>query len=181
MKLYTGQGDDGTTSLGSGARVSKNDLRVGAYGEVDEANAVIGLAIAWSRDAEAVVKLRQVQSELLTLGSQLAHPEGGDVPGAIGEQHCARIEEWIDAATEELPPVKSFVLPGGAETAAGLHYARTVCRRAERAVAALAERESVSRFVLVYLNRLSDYLFALARQANHRAGVHDMIWMAPEG
>ena len=180
MKLYTGKGDDGTTGTCGGPRVRKDDLRIAACGEVDETNAVISLGIAWARDTEAVVKLRHVQSDLFTLGSELATPGGKEGAQAIGEQQCARIEEWIDAATDELPPLKNFILPGGTETAAGLHFARTVCRRAERAVVALAQQEAVSSPVLVYLNRLSDFLFALARLANYRAGVHDIPWIAPK-
>jgi cob(I)alamin adenosyltransferase len=179
MRLYTKQGDDGSTGLIGGTRVHKNDPRVDAYGEVDETNAAIGVVIAGCRDDEMVASLRQIQSEMFILGSQLAAAAEGDAPVRIQEEHVAQLERWIDAASAESPPLRNFVLPGGSPTAAALHLARTVCRRAERAVVTLAQQQPVSPTVVIYLNRLSDLLFAWARLANHRAGVPDIPWIAP--
>ncbi|MHC4697564.1 MAG: cob(I)yrinic acid a,c-diamide adenosyltransferase [Planctomycetota bacterium] len=180
MKLYTKGGDDGTTGLFGGRRVRKSDLRVRACGEVDETNAAVGVAIAHCRDDELVANLRRIQSDLFALGAQLATPGGGNADTTIDDAHIGLLERWIDAACDEVPDLQSFVLPGGSETGADLHLARTVCRRAERTVAALAEKESIERAALVYLNRLSDLMFALARQANHRAGLSDIPWPAPK-
>ncbi len=180
MKLYTKGGDDGTTSLAGGARVSKTDLRIQAGGEVDETNAAIGVAIARCSDDELVARLRVVQDDLFVLGARLAtaHRNKGEMN--IDATHIDRLEHWIDTACDEAPTLRSFVLPGGSETAAALHLARVVCRRAERTAVALAQNEPVERMDLVYLNRLSDLLFAFARQANHRAGVRDIPWPTPE-
>ena len=180
MKLYTKQGDDGHTGLFGGGRVPKNDARVCAYGEVDECNSAIGVVIAKGADVEMVTMLRQVQSELFTLGAELA-AAGGRSPGVkIGDAHVAQLERWIDTADKEMPPLKNFVLPGGTETAAALHLARTVCRRAERTTVALSLQQTVRPAVIIYLNRLSDLLFALARLANHQTGVADIPWIAPK-
>ena len=176
MKLYTKGGDDGTTSLFGGRRVPKDHPRVAAYGEVDELNAVIGLVISTCNDKEMVAQLRQVQSDLFVVGAELATPDGMHANPAIGEGHVLQIEQWIDKATEEVTPLKTFVLPGGCPTGAGLHLARTTCRRAERAVNTLGREERLNKWVAIYLNRLSDLLFALARAANHRAGVPDVPW-----
>lgn len=181
MKLYTKRGDDGTTGLIGNVRVSKSDLRVAAYGDVDEANAVIGLALSGCSDADTAAPLRRIQSELFTLGAELATPDGQTPAQAITEAQAVQLERWIDEATTETAPLKNFVLPGGCELASRLHLARTVCRRAERTAVALAERESVSRSAITYLNRLSDLLFALARRANHRAGVADIPWLPSGG
>ena len=180
MKLYTKGGDDGTTELMGGTRVPKSDLRVAACGGVDETGAAIGMVVARCNDDEVSAILRRIQSDLFVLGAQLATPAGGRPKIEIADTHIARLERWIDAACDEVPPPKGFALPGGSETAAGLHLARTVCRRAERAAVAAAGQESVGRSALVYLNRLSDLLFALACQANHRAGVPETPWTAPE-
>ena len=180
MKLYTRTGDGGETSLIGGARVTKHHLRVRAYGDVDETNAAIGLAVASCGDAAMGAILREVQSTLFTLGAELANP-GDRVPTpAIASAHIERQERWIDDASGQVSPLEGFALPGGSETAARLHVARTVCRRAERTVVELAQTERVAKLVLVYLNRLSDLLFALARLANHRQGVADIPWDAPQ-
>jgi len=181
MKLYTKGGDDGITALLDGTRVPKNHPRVVAYGEVDETNAAIGAVTATCDDEETVAMLRRIQSELFILGAELATPEGGKADRKIGNVHVTRIEKWIDEACEEVPPLKDFVLPGGTATAAGLHLARTTCRRAERAVVSLKRQEPVGESALIYLNRLGDLLFALARRANHRAGIADVIWVPPDG
>ena len=190
MKIYTRTGDDGSTGLFGGGRVSKSSLRVEAYGTVDEANATIGRARVWLRTWAGSVSpaqeidavLAPIQSELFTLGAELATPADKDAKLAlkmavIGDEDCARLERAIDAAEEGLAPLKSFVLPGGTAAAAELHVARCVVRRAERLVVALAAEETVRRPLVVYLNRLSDLLFTLARRANHLAGEADVPWI----
>jgi cob(I)alamin adenosyltransferase len=180
MKLYTKTGDDGTTGLFGGGRVKKASERVEAYGSVDETNAVIGVARATRLPAEIDAVLAHVQEDLFTLGAELAC-----VPGREGklnmrlldEEDIRRLEAAIDVADAACPPLKSFVLPGGTPQAAALHLARTVCRRAERAVLSINDAP-VRREPLVYLNRLSDLLFALARRANGIAGVPDVPWSA---
>lgn len=178
MKLYTKTGDDGTTGLFGGGRVKKASLRVEAYGTVDELNATIGVARATRLEAQTDDVLAAVQVDLFTLGAELACVPGKEekmsmklLEGADAE----RLEHAIDAAEEGLPPLKSFVLPGGSAQAAALHLARTVCRRAERRVIAMDETPARSEIV-VYLNRLSDLLFVLARRANHVNGVEDVPW-----
>ena len=179
MKLYTKVGDDGLTALYGGARVSKDDPRVCAYGEVDEANAAIGMAMAAGTDEETAAALRCIQSDLFVLGGELASPSGKSSGVSIDEHKITRLEHWIDEASAEVPPLQQFVLPGGTATAAALHLARTICRRAERAVVCLARQQDVSAMNIIYMNRLSDLLFVLARRANHRAGVADVPWVAP--
>lgn len=180
MKLYTRHGDNGHTALFGGAHVPKSDPRVCAYGEVDECNAAIGVIIAQCAEDEIVDMLRQIQSELFTLGAELATAEGHTAGPGIDDAHIAQLEHWIDAASQKVSPLRNFVLPGGTETAAALHVARTVCRRAERATVALSVQQSVRPAVVIYLNRLSDLLFALARLANHKTGVADIPWIAPK-
>ncbi len=179
MKLYTKRGDDGTTGLVGGGRVSKGDLRVTAYGEVDECNAAVGAVLAACRDEGITTVLQRIQSELFTLGSELATPEGQTPVVTMGDAHVARLEACIDEAEREVAPLKHFVLPGGSEVASRLHLARAVCRRAERAAVTLSQQQSVRSHSLVYLNRLSDLLFVLARLGNHREGVVETPWMRP--
>ena len=177
MKLYTKRGDDGHTDLIGGARVSKNHLRVGAYGAVDELNATIGLALADCEIDGVNAGLITVQSRLFDLGADLATPPSMKAPpGRINADHVAELESQIDAASEQLAPLRHFIIPGGTILAARLHIARTVCRRAERGVVALAEHEAVDTLATVYLNRLADLLFALARLANAQAGFPDVPW-----
>lgn len=176
MKLYTRTGDSGQTGLIGGQRVSKADDRVACYGEVDELNAAIGLAAAACTDADALAELRTVQSELFILGVQLATGPGRQPSHQISDAEIKRLEESIDAKMGALPALQNFVLPGGCELAARLHLARTVCRRAERAVVDLAG--TLDPRAAVYLNRLSDWLFAAALSANARAGVPDIPWIA---
>jgi cob(I)alamin adenosyltransferase len=178
MKLYTKRGDDGCTDLFGGTRVPKDDVRVWAYGEVDETNAAIGVSLSSLKDAEVSAILRQVQSELFVLGAELATPAGRESAVAIGDAEILRLEQSIDHATAEVAPLRNFILPGGNAGAAALHLARTVCRRAERAVVSLAGREPVRPAVIIYLNRLSDLLFALARLMNHRTGAADVPWVS---
>jgi cob(I)alamin adenosyltransferase len=178
MKLYTKTGDDGTTGLFGGGRVRKDSARVEAYGTVDEANATIGVARATPLEAVIDEVLARVQEDLFTLGAELACVPGkegklGMTP--IGADDISRLEKAIDDADAACEPLKSFVLPGGSPQAAALHVARTVARRAERAVLAM-EDAPVRGELVVYLNRLSDLLFALARRANLIAGVPDVPW-----
>ena len=179
MKIYTKTGDDGTTGLFGGARVKKASLRVEAYGTVDELNATIGLARASRLDADAEAVLARVQVDLFTLGAELACVPGKEaklnMPLLSGED-AERLEKAIDHAESFVPPLKYFVLPGGSAQAAALHLARTVCRRAERAVLALDDAEPRGELV-IYLNRLSDLLFVLARRANVEAKVEDVPWV----
>lgn len=177
MKLYTKRGDDGHTELIGGERVSKNHLRVCAYGAVDELNATIGLALA-DCDIDAINKgLITIQCRLFDLGADLATPSSAKASSSrLKADHVSEIESQIDAATDQLEPLRNFILPGGTALAARLHIARTVCRRAERQVVALAEHESVAPIATIYLNRLADLLFALARLANAKAGVADVPW-----
>ncbi len=179
MNLYTKTGDDGTTGLYGGQRVSKDDLRVASYGEVDELNAVIGLAMTHVSDDELADILKQLQSDLFSLGGELATPPGGHLSVSIGASHITRLESWLDRACAETPKLRTFILPGGSPLAATLHVARGVSRRAERSVVSLSRESSLSPHVVIYLNRLSDLLFALARLANHRSGVADIPWIAP--
>jgi cob(I)alamin adenosyltransferase len=182
MKIYTRKGDKGETSLFGGRRVSKDELRVEAYGTVDELNSALGLAVAKLPKAMEDWRdpLVTVQSDLFTLGAMLATPQTGAAkPEHIPELAEARVEaleDWIDKLDEELTPLKAFVLPGGSESAAMLHLARSVCRRGERRVVALEKQEEVQPRIIKYLNRLSDFLFTLARAANARQGVADVEW-----
>jgi cob(I)alamin adenosyltransferase len=175
-RISTRGGDQGETSLGDGSRVKKQSLRVEAYGTVDEANAAIGLARLHAT-GEMLETLARIQHDLFDLGADLCTPDGGQ----HGQQalriipaQTDRLEREIDAMNADLPPLDSFILPGGTPLAAALHLARTVTRRAERLVAALAETETVNPDALKYLNRLSDHLFVLSRAANRPAG--DILW-----
>ena len=176
-RIYTRGGDAGETSLGDGARVAKHDLRVEAFGTVDEAKASIGLArLATPPEADAM--LARIQNDLFDLGADLCTPEDGRRDaGALRIQasQVERLEREIDALNAELKPLDSFVLPGGTPCAAHLHLARTITRRAERLVAALAARETVNGEALKYLNRLSDHLFVLSRHINDK-GAGDVLW-----
>jgi cob(I)alamin adenosyltransferase len=175
-RIYTRGGDGGETSLGDGSRVEKHDLRVEAYGTVDEANAAIGLARLHA-DAESDAMLARIQNDLFDLGADLCTPQQeGETPALrIAASQVARLEREIDAMNAGLKPLDSFVLPGGTACAAHLHLARTVVRRAERLVAALARREPLNPEALKYLNRLSDHLFVLSRQVNDK-GARDVLW-----
>jgi cob(I)alamin adenosyltransferase len=176
-RIYTRGGDAGETSLGDGTRVAKHDLRVEAYGTVDEANAAIGLA-RLAAPAEVDAMLARIQNDLFDLGADLCTPEDGrKAAGALRIQasQVARLEREIDTRNAALKPLDSFILPGGSACAAHLHLARTVTRRAERIVAALAARETVNPEALKYLNRLSDHLFVLGRHLNDD-GARDVLW-----
>ncbi|MEM6258110.1 MAG: cob(I)yrinic acid a,c-diamide adenosyltransferase [Planctomycetota bacterium] len=177
MKLYTKRGDDGQTDLIGGERVSKNHLRVLAYGAVDELNATIGLALADCHIDAITSGLITVQCRLFDLGADLATPNSDKAsPGRLTADDTSGLEQQIDSATEQLEPLRNFILPGGSTLAARLHLARTVCRRAEREVVALAGQEPLDPQATIYLNRLADLLFALARLANAKADVDDVLW-----
>jgi cob(I)alamin adenosyltransferase len=182
-KIYTRTGDDGTTGLATGERVKKWDLRVESYGAVDETNAAIGVArLQGASDADLDAMLGRIQNDLFDLGADLATPERekplGWTPLRIAETQVKRLESEIDAMNAAIPPLNSFILPGGSALAAHLHVARTVCRRAERLIAELTATpgETVSAAALAYANRLSDFLFVAARRANNN-GAGDVLWV----
>lgn len=180
MKIYTRRGDDGSTGLFGGPRVGKDDPRVRAYGDVDELNAVLGVALAESGDAEVGKAILRVQEELFTLGSLLATPDPDSAPKSLpllDEEHVQRLESEIDGFDKKLAPLRAFILPGGTRRAAHLQLARTVCRRAERAVVSLSRDQNVPPVVVRYLNRLSDWLFTAARVENTLAGVAEPLWI----
>lgn len=178
-KLYTRKGDDGTTALGGGQRVQKDVRRVAAYGTVDELNSQIGVAVAYGLNPKLASALHTIQNELFHLGSDLCFLEEDKQKFAIpqiGERHVSKLEQLTDTLTEVVGPLENFILPGGSLGAAQLHVARTVCRRAERDVIALAREEAIGAHVLPYLNRLSDALFAMARFENHDKGAAETLW-----
>lgn len=182
-KIYTRTGDRGETGLFGGGRAPKDHLRVDAYGQVDELNAALGLALALEPRTFCRELLESVQRELFTIGAELATPDPEKLAKAlrgppVGPEQVAALEQAIDRYEPQLPPLKRFVLPGGVPKAAALHLARTVCRRAERAVVKLQHEHETGGFssVVPYLNRLSDLLFVLARVANHSAGVPEIPW-----
>jgi cob(I)alamin adenosyltransferase len=181
-KIYTRTGDDGTTGLGTGERRKKYDLRIAAYGTIDEVNAAIGIArLHTVNDASLDVALSRIQNDLFDVGADLCTPETGKGPGGarltVTDKQVTWLEAEIDRLNGELAPLRSFVLPGGSSAAAYLHLARTICRRAERLIAELKDRpgENVTAEVLKYANRLSDYLFVACRYANGK-GARDVLW-----
>ena len=180
MKIYTKSGDGGETGLFGGGRVRKSDVRVEAYGEVDEANAAVGAARTALADPELDAELARIQSELFTIGAELASPHGAKARSAlpgIDPAWAARLEQDMDRWDAQLPELRAFVMPGGTPGASALHLARCVCRRAERRVVSLAAQVEIDGNALVYLNRLSDFLFVAARLANHRAGHAETAWV----
>lgn len=180
MRIYTRGGDKGETSLFDGTRVSKDSIRVEAYGAVDELNSVLGLARAQSRGRITEV-LTGIQKDLFKVGGELASPgTGGDVIPKISQARVGELEGYIDEFMGQLKPIRRFILPGGGETAAFLHLARTVCRRAERQMVTLSGCEEVRGEVKQYMNRLSDLLYAMARAANEMDGVEEMEWHGKE-
>jgi len=179
-KIYTRGGDKGQTGLLDGSRVSKDDPRVATYGDVDELTALLGLARAETGDRATQDLLRQVQRDLFAVGAQLADRKARvgarKAKAALAPPLLERLERAIDALDAGLPALSFFILPGGTRAAAALHLARTVCRRAERSVVAFARQHAVDPLIVPYLNRLSDLLFVLARQANQAAGVAEDRW-----
>ncbi|PYR94757.1 MAG: cob(I)yrinic acid a,c-diamide adenosyltransferase [Acidobacteria bacterium] len=183
MKIYTRTGDNGETGLFDGTRVPKSDPRVATYGDVDELNAWLGLARASLENAELAGMLERIQRDLFAIGARLADPahriSERVTKAAVSADDIARLERWIDALEAPLPPLRRFILAGGSPAGATLHVARTVCRRAERAMVALGQtggREAFEPELLTYVNRLSDLLFVMARAANHRAGTAEREW-----
>lgn len=178
-KITTKTGDDGTTALGSGQRVRKDAVRIEAFGTVDELNSTIGIALAHGLEPSIAAELARIQNELFHLGSDLsnpADPSGGKAVPRIEERHVAALERAIERMAGELGPLSNFILPGGSVGASQLHVARTVCRRAERLAVELAASEPVGPNAIVYLNRLSDALFVMARWENRFRGVADVTW-----
>ena len=171
-RIYTRTGDDGTTGLGDGSRVRKTSARIEAYGSVDELNAVLGVCCELAQGT-LLARMRQLQNDLFDLGADLCMPPGTS-PARVGAGRVKRLEAWIDEANAPLPPLTSFVLPGGGALAAHLHLARTVCRRAERRTLTLAEHEAVDAQDLTFLNRLSDLFFVWSRVA---AGGSEVLWV----
>lgn len=176
-KIYTRTGDDGTTGLGDGSRVSKDSLRVDAYGTVDELNSALGIVLTMTLPDDVRNALTRIQHELFDLGGELS------IPGrtVIHEEHVAYLEGVLESLNATLPPLKEFVLPGGNQAAALIHFARAVCRRAERCAVSLARTENVNPIALKYLNRLSDLLFVAARYVNAAEDAAETLWrpMAP--
>lgn len=178
-KIYTRKGDDGTTALGGGQRIDKDALRVQVYGTVDELNSHLGVAVAAGVSEELQPILAKIQNDLFNLGSDLCFLESDkeslNLP-EIETRHVDDLESLIDRWTKVVGPLQNFILPGGAPSAAQLHVARTVCRRAEREVVTLSRAEPVGHHVVAYLNRLSDALFVMARYENHLRGVAEPLW-----
>jgi cob(I)alamin adenosyltransferase len=182
MKIYTKTGDAGTTGLFGGPRVSKDDVRICAYGSVDELNAVLGIARSTPLPESLDAMLDQVQHQLFSIGAELATPNPDEHHLKWdGEPHVSQLEKWIDAMESELPPLRSFILPGGSPQASHLHLVRTICRRAEREIVRLSHDPRVSdvSHIIIYLNRLSDMLFVMARRANRFQNVADVPWESP--
>lgn len=186
-RIYTRTGDDGTTGLGGGQRVPKESLRVSAYGTVDELNSHLGVVLASGVNGALRPRLERLQSVLFDLGADLCVLEedksgdaAADLP-AIETEQVEALEGWMDELSEDLEPLKHFVLPGGHPAAAHLHVARCVCRRAEREVLALSRVEAVGEEILPFLNRLSDALFVMARYQNRVAGIPDVPWKGRKG
>ncbi|HXO19527.1 MAG TPA: cob(I)yrinic acid a,c-diamide adenosyltransferase [Thermoanaerobaculia bacterium] len=178
-RVYTRTGDDGTTALGGGQRLPKDSPRIVAYGTVDELSSQIGAAVAAGLEPRLAAALARIQNDLFNVGSDLCILEEDKarmpVP-VVEERHVAALEELMDDLSRELAPLDNFILPGGSPGAAQLHVARTVCRRAERLLVALAREEPVGPFLLRYLNRLSDALFVMARYENRKRGIADVLW-----
>ncbi|HEX4681802.1 MAG TPA: cob(I)yrinic acid a,c-diamide adenosyltransferase [Gemmatimonadaceae bacterium] len=181
MKIYTKTGDTGQTALFGGGRVPKSDARVEAYGDVDELNATLGVVLATHPLPRIDEVVAPIQHDLFAIGALLATPDRDRMQrhlekARIDDARIAELERAIDAGDDELEPLKAFVMPGGTPKAAALHVARTVCRRAERRVVGLSSGTEIPAIVVIYLNRLSDLLFTLARVANRRAGSTEVTW-----
>jgi cob(I)alamin adenosyltransferase len=182
MKIYTKTGDQGDTGLFGGPRVSKNDARIEAYGTVDELNSLLGVARSFTLPQDIDQLVERMQNELFSLGAQLATPDPpAHQTALVGPAQTAALEAAIDHYEATLEPLKQFILPGGTTAAAQLHLARTVCRRAERRLVTLVQtsQQPIATDLVIYLNRLSDLLFVLARAANHAAGSPDVPWQKP--
>ncbi len=176
MKIYTKTGDEGDTGLQGGKRVSKSSDRIRAYGNVDEVNSVLGLVLSHKIDHDVEELLKKIQTELFVLGSDLSNPDMNDKQNRISKNMIEYLEKKIDEYEEELPPLSNFILPGGIHSASLAHLARTVTRRAETNVVSLSKTEKINNECKVYLNRLSDLLFVIARVLNKRSKTPDIIW-----
>lgn len=178
MKIYTKTGDAGQTSLFGGQKVSKGSLRIDSYGTVDELNSIIGIALSQPHSEKTSELLKTVQNQLFVLGADLATPHSREVRiDRVSENEITFLEIAIDEMEESLPPLKFFILPGGTQAGATIHFARTVCRRAERISVLCSAEEEVSATALKYLNRLSDFLFVLGRFENHVSGKEETLWI----
>ena len=179
MKIYTGTGDNGTTGLIKGNRVSKSDIRINTYGTIDELNASLGIALTEIQNEDIKSSLLTIQNELFDLGSDLASPREYDNNTGIkriDDSNVQNIEKLIDKYEDKLPELSEFILPGGTKGSANMHLARTICRRAERSAVDLAVKEEIGPFIIKYLNRLSDLLFVLSRFENYTNGTADITW-----
>ena len=176
-KIYTRTGDKGKTRLANGEEVSKDSLRVAAYGDIDELNSIIGLVLTENPYDKLGAVLSSIQHTLFDLGGELA--SDGMIKDLVTDEHVTTLETHIDQTNAKLPTLEEFILPGGTKSASMLHLARTVCRRAERSIITLAQSESVAPVMIQYVNRLSDLLFVMARYENHRSGNQEIYWNNP--
>jgi len=177
MKIYTKTGDDGTSGLADGRRIEKDSLRITAIGEIDELNATLGVARIYLQHLEELSGMVDyLQDKLFVVGADLATASEAVKVPRVTVQDVEKLEQWIDGMTAKLKPLQHFVLPGGNVSAAYLHLARTVCRRAERVIVSLKKSEDIGQDVVVFVNRLSDLLFTMARYANHLTGTNEVIW-----
>lgn len=178
MKIYTRKGDAGETALFGGNTTKKSNIRIQTYGTVDELNSTIGMVLSYEISGQGKTILSRVQSDLFIVGAMLATPDQKNSRIAeIGEPEIDQLEKWIDALEEDLNPLKSFILPGGSGAGSTLHFARTVCRRAERKTVELDQEEQIPSSAIVYLNRLSDLLFVLARYENKQQHIEETPWI----
>ncbi len=176
MKIYTKTGDDGTTGVQGGKRISKSNLRIKAYGMIDELNATIGLVLSKKFDDDIENLLRNIQNDLFVVGSDLSNPDLTNMKNRITTEMVTNVEKTIDRLENELPPITNFILPGGHEVASLIHISRTIARRAETIVISLNEKEKINDECIKFLNRLSDLLFVVARIVNKKNGFNDIIW-----
>ncbi|HET6516731.1 MAG TPA: cob(I)yrinic acid a,c-diamide adenosyltransferase [Nitrosopumilaceae archaeon] len=176
MKIYTKTGDDGKTGLQGGKRISKSDYRIKAYGNVDELNSVLGLVLSHKIEQDIEQLLKKIQNELFVLGSDLSNPDMDDNQNRISKEMVENLEKKIDMYENELPSLSNFILPGGSHSASLVHFARTIARRAETNVVSLSKIEKINSQCQIYLNRLSDLLFVIARILNKRSKTPDIIW-----
>ncbi|CAN5119293.1 cob(I)yrinic acid a,c-diamide adenosyltransferase [soil metagenome] len=182
MKIYTKKGDTGETALFGGSKTRKSDIRIHAYGTVDELNSTIGMVLSYSLSDIGYKILKQVQIDLFVVGATLATPDPEKSRiDQVGRKEVNKLEQWIDQLDADLDPLKSFILPGGTGAGSTLHFARTVCRRAERETVELAQREPIPPAAIVYLNRLSDLLFVLARFENKKQNSEETPWIPDRG
>ena len=176
MKIYTKTGDDGNTGLQGNLRISKSHLRIISYGTIDEANAALGIVLANTLDEDITKILTGIQNELFLVGADLSNPNLNDVKNRVTLEMVERLEQYIDKFESDLPPLTNFILPGGDNTAAQLHYVRTVVRRAETHVVKLSEKDEINSNCIKYLNRLSDLFFVMGRIINKRKNIDDILW-----